>query len=143
MGDHCRKQIRDALKTHLSANMATVQTVQSGRVHPLESDPLPALLVSTPAEALDPFNKNGDQSRVLSLVMEGYATGAAAADILDAIAVEAEALVLAGVPAWVKETQLTTTTVDLSGDAVNIAGVMRLEFDIVYHANPAAPDTPL
>jgi hypothetical protein len=49
----------------------------------------------------------------------------------------------AAVPTWVKQVDLTSTTVELSGDAVTPSGLIRLEFAIDYHVNPAAPDTPL
>lgn len=142
MADHCRKQIRDAIESAL-AGMATVQSIQTGRVHPLDSDLLPAVLIFTNEEVVEDLNKAGDGTRNLTVAIEAHTQGANVVDTLDAIAAEAEPLIFAGVPVWVKDVELTSTTVELSGEAVSPAGLIRLEFAVVYHVNPAAPDTPL
>jgi hypothetical protein len=143
MADHCRKQIRDSVALGL-AGMTTVNSIHTGRVHPIEEGDLPALLIFTNEEAVEDLNKSKDGKRTLTVAIEGHAQGATVVDTLDAIAAEVEPLVFgAAVPVWVKEVELTSTTVELSGDAVSPAGLIRLEFDVIYHANPAAPDTPL
>lgn len=143
MADHCRKQIRRTLVDYLSANVVITKSVEASRVHPLDADPLPALIVSTPDEDNDIFNKIDDTMRTLSVKVEGYAIGPDVEDTLDDIAAEVEPLIRPGVPEWVKEVKLTTTEIEMSGEAVNVSGLIRLMFNIVYHANSAAPDTPL
>lgn len=143
MADHCRKQIRDAVASGL-VSMLTVQSIHTGRVHPLENDLLPALLIFTNDEAAEEINKEKDTRRNLALVLEGHAQGDGLVDTLDAIANELEPLILgSALPAWVKEISLANTTVEIAGEAVAPAGFIRLAFDILYHVNPAAPDTPL
>lgn len=143
MADHCRTQIRDAIRAYLVANMGTVSSIQTGRVHPIDTDSLPALLIFTNEETVEDMNKGQDGSRKLVLTIEGHAIGDGLVDTLDGIAKEVEPLIFAGVPAWVKEVEINSTTVELSGEAVQPAGLIRLEFMITYHINPAAPDTPL
>jgi len=145
MGDHCRAQIRQAVAAGL-AGVTSAATVSVARLVPLPVEDLPALLVFTSAEAADDINKAADQMRTLSLTVEGHRqaeNGEELADNLDAMATEAEPLVFSSVPAWVKEVELISTEVELSGEAVRPAGLIRLEFTISYQVNPAAPDTPL
>jgi hypothetical protein len=142
MADHCRKQIRDALIAGF-ATMATVSTVQTGRAIPIESADLPALLVYTNDESTEAHNKIGDQSRFLAVDIEGHVQGQGVVDSLDAIAAELEPLVFFAAPAWVKEIYLLSTVVELSGDAVQPAGLIRLSYTLRYHVNRAAPDVPI
>jgi hypothetical protein len=143
MADHCRKQIRDALVLGL-AGMTTVNSIHTGRVHPIEEGDLPALLIFTNEEAVEDLNKAKDGKRTLTVTIEAHSQGDDVVDQLDAIAAEVEPLATgAAVPVWVKEVELTSTMVELSGDAVYPAGLIRLDFAYLYHANPAAPDTPL
>jgi hypothetical protein len=142
MADHCRKQIRDALVAGF-ATMATVATVQTGRAIPIEAVDLPALLVFTNDETAEDYNKDTDQKRLLSVEIEGHVQGGAVVDTLDAIAAEVEPLVFSSAPVWVKEVELISTAVELSGDAVQPAGLIRLVYTVEYHVNPAAPDVPL
>jgi hypothetical protein len=144
MADHCRKQIRDAVAAGL-AGMLTVNSIHTGRVHPIEGGDLPAVLIFTNEEASEGLNKLGDDRRALTVALEAHAQGNDVVDRLDAIAAEIEPLikVAVAVPVWVKTVDGPTTTVELSGDAVTPAGLIRLEFEITYHVNRAAPDTPL
>jgi hypothetical protein len=142
MADHCRKQIRDALKAGLDT-MATVVGVFTGRSIPLEPAVLPALLLYTNEETCEDITKDLKQSRLLTVALEGHAQDDTVADILDAIAAEAEPLIFSSAPAWVKEIDLVSTSIEFSGDAVQPTGFIRLEFTISYHVNRAAPDVPL
>lgn len=148
MADHCRKQIRDALQAYLAANVTTAVSVISGRVHPIETAILPALLIYTNEETAEDIGKNSGTGqdrkieRTLTLTVEGYATGDTVIDTLDGMAAEVEPLVVAGLPAWVKETSLMETAVELTGEAQEPAGMIRLTYEVIYHANMATPDTP-
>jgi hypothetical protein len=145
MAAHCRTQIRQAITAGLAA-ATTAATVSAARLVPLPVEELPALLVFTPSEGAEDMNKSADQMRALGLIVEGHRqddNGPALADGLDAMAAEVEPLVFSSAPAWVKEVELISTEVELTGEAVRPAGLIRLEFLFTYHVNPAAPDTPL
>lgn len=143
MADHARKQIRDTIQTGLAAAMTTVLAVHVAPVHPLDAELLPALLIFTPDETAEDINKAGHQARNLTVAFEIHAAGAAVVDALDAVALELEPLVFSAAPAFVKEIELTGTTTELTGDPVQTAGFCRLEYNFLYHVNPAAPDIPL
>lgn len=149
MADHCRKQIRDAIQAYLAANVTTALSVISGRVHPLDVDlPKPAILIFTAEESAEDITKragatrNRTLARTLTLTVEGHAAGDDVIDTLDAIATEIEPQVVEAVPAWVKEITLTDTTIEMTGEAVEPVGMVRLQFEVVYHADMATPDTP-
>lgn len=147
MADHCRKQIRDAVQAYLAANVTTAISVLAGRVHPAEKQILPALLIYTNAESIEDMAKattgrDRKLSRTLTMTIEALAMGDDVIDTLDAIAAQVEPLAMAAVPAWVKEIELTETAVELTGDALEPAGMLRLTYDLVYHAFMATPDTP-
>jgi hypothetical protein len=145
MADHCRKQIRDAIVAGLALNLipGTVAIVDSARVNPFAGEVLPALLVVTAGETIRQINKAQDGARTLKTVLEIYAMGADVQDACDLIAKTVEPLILQTLPIWVKSIDPTGMALELSGDAYQPAGVMRIEYDIVYHVNPAAPDVPL
>jgi hypothetical protein len=142
MADHCRKQIRDALVAG-SASLSTVLTVHAGRVVALDPADLPALLVFTNEETVEKVNRDGDQTRILVVTVEAHVQGTGVVDTLDAIAAEAEPLIFANLPAWVKDADLISTSTELTGEAVQPAGIVRLEYTVKYHVNRAAPDMPL
>lgn len=142
MANHCRKQIRDAIVTALTP-MSTVASIHTSRAHPLQTDALPALLIFTHSEDCVNLNHADDDARTLTLAIEGHAQDAAVVDTLDAIAKEAEPLVVAGLPVWVKSVELKSSSIELSGEAVQTIGRIIIEFAVVYHTNPAAPDAPL
>lgn len=145
MADHVRKQIRDALAAALTG-MATASTVFVGRVHPLETDDVPAVNVMTEAEEISIDSKGGKLSRDLSAAVEGHAMAAAGLiDILDAIAKEVEAAVAAAgdLGGLVKAITLESTEVDMTGDGQQSAGFVRLVYAINYVTSEAAPDVAL
>lgn len=115
MADHCRKQIRDALAAYLRANLSTPASVLTDRVHPIEGDNLPALLIFTNEESTDMVNKAGTRTRSLLVALEAHAQTAEITAALDAIAAEVEASFAAALPAWVKGYDLNMTSVELSG----------------------------
>jgi hypothetical protein len=142
MANHCRRQIRDAIAVGMTS-MSTIKTVFTGRTIALEPADLAALVIFTNDESAEDINKEKDQSRILTVNIEGHYQGASVPDALDAIAAETEPRVFSSAPAWIKEIDLISTTIELSGDAVQQAGVIRLEFAIRYHVNRAAPTIPL
>lgn len=147
MADHCRKQIRDAVQAYLAANVTAALAVIAGRVHPVEVAILPALLIYTNEESAEDIAKatagrDRKLSRTLTMTIEAYAAGDEVVDTLDTIAAQVEPLAMAGVPAWVKEIELTGTAIELTGEATEPAGMLRLTYQVIYHANMATPDTP-
>lgn len=148
MADHCRKQIRDSIKAYLTANMSSALIVATGRVHPIETANLPAVLVYTNEETAEDITKSitasrdRKQSRDLTLSIECYAAGDDIVDALDNLAAGIESLILQAFPAWVKEIELTATTTELTGEAVEPYGMSRLEYIVTYHTNMSTPDIP-
>lgn len=148
MADHCRKQIRNSIQAYLAANLASALIVSTGRVHPIETANLPAVLVYTNEEAAEDIAKSitasrdRKQARLLTLAIEAYAGGDDVVNTLDGLSAEIEALVLLSVPQWVKEVELTGTTIELTGEAVEPYGMLRLEYVVTYHTNMSTPDQP-
>lgn len=140
--DHCRKQIRDALAAGF-ASMSTIKSIHVARSTPIEPANLPGLVLFTNNETIDSFSHNGNQLRILTITIEIQIQAATVVDILDEIAAEVEPLVFSSAPAWVKEINLVSTDIELSGDAIQQTGDMQLVFTISYEVNRAAPDAPL
>lgn len=143
MADHLRKQIRDALQTYLSANLATVTAVMTNRVTKIEEDLLPCLLIFTNEESASYLTNEGVFNRSLQVTLEAYAETEQTVDTLDAIAVEVESQVSSALPAWIKLCSLISTSVELSGDPAIPSGLLRLDYEVEYQCLAAAPDTPL
>lgn len=134
---HVRKQIRDALAAKLTSDVALVRrNVFSTRVFPLDGGKLPCISVYTSSEGSELLTMGAKTlRRGVSVVVEAYirATGVFDDDA-DAIAVQVEAAVasdttLGGVA---KDTVLTSTEIEFSGDAEQPIGVARLTFDVLY-----------
>lgn len=145
MADHLRKQIRTALEAALTG-LATAQNVYVGRVAPIDADNLPALVLMTGEEAVEREAKGGRQARTLTATIEGHAQQASGIlDSFDQIAKEVEISIATDAPlaALVKSVDLTGTEVEITGEAVQPAGLVRLTYQFVYHTQEAAPDVAL
>jgi hypothetical protein len=145
MADHVRKQIRAALTTALTG-LATASTLYVGRVAPIDADNLPALVLATDAENVERGSKGGGQARTLTAEIAGHAQQTSGIlDTFDAIAKEVEAAIAAAaaLAAIAKSVDLIGTEIELSGEAAQPAGLVRLTYAIVYHTNEAAPDVAL
>jgi len=137
---HVRKQIRDKFSQILSAGVPLVSSrVYGSRVYPLTEAKLPAITVYTGGEASE-LNTMGLKtlSRTLSVSVDVYARATQTLDDdLDAICVQVENAIAAQytLNGLSKNTVLSSTDIDFSGDAEQPVGVARLTFDVLYHTS--------
>lgn len=135
---HVRRQIRDKMVDVLKAGVSLVnRRVYASRIYSLTQDKLPALVVTTVSESSELMNmgstKNLDRSVSISVDVYVRATETFDDD-LDAICVQVEEAIggnfyLDGLS---KNTVLTSTEVEFSGEAEQPAGVARLTYDVRY-----------
>jgi|GEM_PF-1143649 len=135
---HVRRQVRDKMVDVLKAGVSLVnRRVYASRIYSLTQDKLPALVVTTVSESSELMNmgstKNLDRSVSISVDVYVRATETFDDD-LDAICVQVEEAIggnfyLDGLS---KNTVLTSTEVEFSGEAEQPAGVARLTYDVRY-----------
>lgn len=137
---HVRKQIRDKFISLLSNGASLVSTrVYGSRVYPLTEAKLPAITVYAGGEtsALQTMGQK-TLTRTLSVNVDVYAKATATLDDdIDAICVQVEHAIanqytLNGLS---KNTVLSSTDIDFSGDTEQPVGVARLTFDVLYHTD--------
>lgn len=137
---HVRKQIRDKISQLLSSGVSLVSSrVYGSRVYPLTEAKLPAITVYTGGEASE-LNTMGLKtlSRTLSVSVDVYARATQTLDDdLDAICVQVESAIASQytLNGLSKNTVLSSTDIDFSGDAEQPVGVARLTFDVLYHTS--------
>ena len=134
---HVRKQIRDRFETLLSAG-ATLATggVYASRVYPLTGTKLPALAIYAGSEtsALETMGAK-TLARDLSLIVDAYVRVTDTFDdAIDALCVQVEEAIAAdySLNGLAKNTVLTSTEIDLDGEAERPIGVARMTFTIRY-----------
>ena len=143
---HARTQIRQAVVTRLKDHTSAGSRVYTSRVYPLDDPKLPALLVYTPHEDMEPpsMQRPRTQRRSLQLVIEGYvkARGDIDADA-DALAVAVEKIIGADptLGGLAKDAMLATTATQLSGDGERPVAVITMTFAVLYCVKENAPDT--
>jgi len=145
MADHLRTQIKDAAIAALGGLTTTGTSVFKGKVHRLEADDLPALLVYMGAEEseADTAVRPRGMDRVFELIVEGHAQAIAAADLedtLDTIAAEVETALgnntLAGLA---RDLFLISTEADTTGDGDKPAGMITMTWRARYRTREGAP----
>ena len=142
MADHVRKQIRDAIKAKID-ELSAVAEVFSG-IAPLPDAALPGLVIKIESETSSTATKAGRLERVLPVEIEGYAQGAGVDDVLDGIALEVEtAMAEFALSMLVKDVELTGTDIEITGEPILPAGMVRLSYEILYHTDKTAPDVAL
>lgn len=134
---HVRKQIRDNVVTAVTGLTTTGANVYRTRIYPLASGKLPGLAVYTSSETsvYETLTRPRTRSRTLELMVEGYASGTTNLDnTLDQIAVEVEEALETDPTrgGLAKDTQLTSTEVELVGEGESVAGVIKMTFEILY-----------
>jgi len=137
---HRRTQIRDAAEALLAGVGAKVQ---KSRVHNWQQDDLPGVSLYTLSEPAEPVEFQRTSERTLALVIDIHAVSAGDVDAdLDDLCVEVEKAIEAD---WqfgglALRSNLTLTTIGLSGEAEARHGLARLEYAVVYRVDPANPD---
>ncbi len=134
---HVRKQIRDNVVTTLTGLTTTTTNVYRTRIYPLATGKLPGLAIYTNSESstYETLTIPRTRSRTLELMVEGYVSGTTNLDnSLDQIAVEVEEAMETDPTrgGLAKDTQLTTTEIELVGEGEKVAGVIRMTFEIMY-----------
>lgn len=137
---HVRQQIRSQFKSILSAGVSLVSArVYGSRVYPLTEASLPAITVYAGGEtsALQTMGQK-TLTRSLSVNVDIYAKATSDLDDdIDAICVQVEESIAAQytLNGLSKNTVLSSTDIDFSGDTEQPVGVARLTFDVLYHTD--------
>lgn len=138
---HVRKQIRDQFVTLLTAGVTLVSSrVYATRVYPLTQAKLPAITVTIGSESSGLMTMGatmGSKSldRTVDIAVSVYENANASLDsAIDAIAVQIEEAIgadftLGGIA---KESVLTSTSIDFSGETEQPVGIATLTFSVRY-----------
>lgn len=138
---HVRKQIRDQFVTLLTAGVPLVSNrVYATRVYPLTQAKLPAITVTSGSESSGLMTMGatmGSRSldRTVDIAVSIYENATASLDsAIDAIAVQIEEAIgadftLGGIA---KESVLTSTSIDFSGETEQPVGIATLTFSVRY-----------
>lgn len=138
---HVRKQIRDQFVTLLTAGVSLVSSrVYATRVYPLTQAKLPAITVTIGSESSGLMTMGatmGSKSldRTVDISVSVYENATASLDsAIDAIAVQIEEAIgadftLGGIA---KESVLTSTSIDFSGETEQPVGIATLTFSVRY-----------
>lgn len=138
---HVRKQIRDQFVTLLTAGATLVSSrVYATRVYPLTQAKLPAITVTIGSESSGLMTMGatmGSKSldRTVDIAVSVYENATASLDsAIDAIAVQIEEAIgadftLGGIA---KESVLTSTSIDFSGETEQPVGIATLTFSVRY-----------
>jgi len=148
MADHLRKQIRAAVvASGVLGNLTTTSTrVANSPVYDLTD--LPALRISTPAEAMEIESLGASRIRrhTLTLAVEACVkANSSYVDTVDLICKEVQIALdasntLGGLCKWIEPKSFEQ---QLEGEGDKAIAVGRMEFDVVYFTAQGAPDVAL
>jgi hypothetical protein len=143
---HVRTQIRNAVVARLTGLPLTGLNVFASRVYPIEDSQLPALMVNTDAEEIEP-NAAGVLIRSLTLAVRVLVRkpGGGLDDDLDTIAEDVEEAMALGplLPGASEQITLTSLAVEFDREADAPFGVLTLNYRIDYVTTSAAPGSAL
>jgi phosphoenolpyruvate-protein kinase (PTS system EI component) len=138
---HVRQQVRDAFVTALKAGVPLVaKRVFATRVYPLTQAKLPAITVTAGAETSGLMTMGATMGvksldRTVEITVSIYENATASLDsTIDAIAVQVEEAIgadftLGGIA---KESVLTSTSIDFSGETEQPVGIATMTFAVRY-----------
>lgn len=138
---HVRKQIRDKFVTILTAGVSLVsKRVYATRVYSLTQAKLPAITISSGAESSGLMTIGATMgakslNRTLEITVSIYENANASLDsLIDAIAVQIEEAIgadftLSGIA---KQSVLTSTNIEFSGETEQPVGIATLTFAVQY-----------
>ena len=138
---HVRKQIRDKFVTILTAGVPLVsKRVYATRVYSLTQEKLPAITISSGAESSSLMTIGATMgakslNRILEITVSIYENANASLDsLIDAIAVQIEEAIgadftLSGIA---KQSVLTSTNIEFSGETEQPVGIATLTFSVQY-----------
>jgi hypothetical protein len=135
---HVRDQIRDAVLATVTNLTTTKKNAFAARVHPVNDNELPCVLVFTSNETSEPITISAPRrmQRTLTVMVEGYAkTVKGYEDVLDKIAVEVETAIYnsTSLKAVVRDIFLSGTEIKLLGEADKPVAVISMSFTAKYH----------
>lgn len=144
---HARTQLREAIVFRLTGLPTSGLRVYGTRVYAIDPNALPAIIVTTDTEEIEP-NATGILARALEVNVKCYARATDALDdTLDTMAEEVEtAMATGGFPLGAGLSQqitLTTLTVEMNGEGEQPHGVMTLTYRVDYFTATGVPSTPL
>lgn len=134
---HVRKQIRDNIVSTLTGLTTTGSKVYKTRVYPLAEGKLPGLCIYTGSETSEASTLTipRTKTRLLEVFVEAYAAGVTNVDdSLDQICVEVEEALAADVTRGgkAKDTVVTATEIEFSGEGDKPVGVARITVTVTY-----------
>lgn len=142
---HLRKQIREAIATAVTGLTTTSTRVYQSRVYAIDSANLPCLAVYTNEEQsqIDSLGVTRLLQRVLSITIEGRCRATSDVDdTLDAITKEVEvALGTSTLSNLVKDLFLASSTFEISRDAEQPTGLVRMVWMAMYSTPENDPET--
>lgn len=143
---HARTQIRDAVLAAVNNLPTTKRNAFASRVHPINDNEMPCLLVFTRDEAVERLTARPPRGmgRTLTVMVEGYAKLTSSYDDkLDKIALEVEKALYnnPSLQPVVRDIFLTNTAITLTGDADKPVSVVSMSFQAEYITREDDPET--
>lgn len=144
MADHVRKQLREAVAAAVTSLTTTGSRVSQSRVYALETDGLPALIVTTDGEDASPLSVHAlDVERAIDVAITGYAAAASDLDdTLDLIAKEVEIALANGVTISAKVIPLyyDGCEIEFDGEGEKPKGSITLRYKATAFTAAGVPD---
>lgn len=145
---HVRQQIREQVATTLTGLTTTGSRVYQSRVYPMGPNNIPGLLIFSTSESseVDVMGSVGSMLRTLTLTIEGYVKGTSNSDdTIDTICAEVETALGADktINSLAKNSYLTDTEIEYSGDGEQPVGVVTMNYIVQYRTATNAPETAL
>lgn len=143
---HARTQIRNAVLAAVNNLPTTKRNAFASRVHPVNDNELPCVLVfarNEPLERITQAPPRGQQ-RTLTVMVEGYVKiSAGYEDKLDKIAVEVEKAIYnnTSLQSLVRDIFLVNTEISAVGDAEKPVVVISMSFQADYITRENDPET--
>lgn len=145
MADHIRQQIRERIATTLTGLTTTGSKVYQSRIYPMQDSNMPGLLVYSTSEDsdIDVMGSTGTLNRLLNVSIEGYVKSTSEFDDkIDDICKEVETA-MAGdqtINGLAKNSFLSSTEINYSGEGEQPIGVVTLNYVVQYRTATNAPD---
>jgi len=148
MANHVRQQIREAIAVALTGLTTTADRVYQSRLLPLQDDELPALVISTNTEKIDPLSVNFNPVLERSLVVVVAVVVKATSnidDVLDGSIKEVEQVLNSSIEAntlngLVKDIVLTDIDIEMNAISEKPIGQALLSFTASYYTQASMPD---
>lgn len=148
MADHVRQQIREQFASQITGLATTGSNVFQSRFYNLEAGNLPAIIVYTKDETIEPstLGSNRVMNRTLFLTAEIYVKSVTNADdTIDDICKEVEVAISADptLGGLAKDCYIEEMEATLNGEGDRPVIVGLLTFNVNYHTREQSPDSAL